>query len=225
MASRPSRRWRIIMADTNRLSGQAAVVTGGASGFGEGIVRRFVAEGARVGIADIDEAAARRLAAEMGPAVVPLAVDVADAARVAEMATEAQARLGPIGIVVNNAGVPQAPGALTDMPDHEFDRLFAINARSVFLTSRAFVPAMAAAGGRAVVSSVPESPVDEQLFAALGESFSHLMAAPIRMHQRTVGFIVLDGGPSPFGAEELDELEQLLSVASEAYGRLNETAS
>lgn len=85
--------------------------------------------------------------------------------------------------------------------------------------------AMAAAGGRAVVSSMPESPTDEQLFAALGESFSHLMAAPIRLHQRTVGFVVLDGGPSPFGAEELDELEQLLSVASETYGRLHEASS
>lgn len=85
--------------------------------------------------------------------------------------------------------------------------------------------AMAAAGGKAVVSSVPESPVDEQLFAALGESFSHLMAAPIRLKQRTVGFVVLDSGPSPFGAEELDELEQLLSVASEAYGRLHDASS
>lgn len=85
--------------------------------------------------------------------------------------------------------------------------------------------AMAAAGGRAVVSSVPESPMDEQLFAALGESFSHLMAAPIRLHQRTVGFVVLDSGPSPFGAEELDELEQLLSAASEAYGRLHDVSS
>ena len=141
------------MADANlRLSGQAAVVTGGASGFGEGIVRRFVAEGARVGVADLNLEAAQRLAEELGPAAVALAVDVSDAARVAEMATEAQARLGPIGIVVNNAGVPQAPGALTDMPEHEFDRLFAINARSVFLTSRAFVPAMIAAGGGAILN-------------------------------------------------------------------------
>lgn len=141
------------MADpTPRLAGQAAIVTGGASGFGEGIVRRFVAEGARVGVADIDEAAAGRLAAELGPAAVPLAVDVSDARRVADMAAEAQARLGAITIVVNNAGVPQAPGALTDMPDQEFDRLFAINARSVFLTSRAFVPAMTTAGGGAILN-------------------------------------------------------------------------
>ncbi|WP_233261997.1 GAF domain-containing protein [Vitiosangium sp. GDMCC 1.1324] len=83
--------------------------------------------------------------------------------------------------------------------------------------------AMAAAGGRAVVSSVPESPEDETLFAALGESFSHLVAAPIRVQQRTVGFVVIDGGPSPFGAEELDDLESLVGAASEAYGRLTES--
>ncbi|HYO52636.1 GAF domain-containing protein [Archangium sp.] len=85
--------------------------------------------------------------------------------------------------------------------------------------------AMAAAGGRAVVSSVPESPEDEVLFTALGESFSHLVAAPIRLHQRTVGFVVIDGGPSPFGPEELDELEQLTAAASEAYGRLHESSA
>jgi 3-oxoacyl-[acyl-carrier protein] reductase len=141
------------MADANlRLSGQAAVVTGGASGFGEGIVRRFVAEGARVGVADLNLEAAQRLAEELGPAAVALAVDVADAARVAAMATEAQARLGRITIVVNNAGVPQAPGALTEMPEEEFDRILAINAKSVFLTSRAFVPAMTAAGGGAILN-------------------------------------------------------------------------
>lgn len=80
--------------------------------------------------------------------------------------------------------------------------------------------AMAAAGGRAVVSSVPEHPQDEALFGALAESFSHLVAAPIRLQQRTVGFIVIDGGPSPFGPEELDDLEKLTSAASEAYDRL-----
>ncbi|MGZ3457981.1 MAG: hypothetical protein ACXU86_05670 [Archangium sp.] len=84
--------------------------------------------------------------------------------------------------------------------------------------------AMAAAGGRLIVSSVPESQEDEALFAALGESFSHLMAAPIRLQQRTVGFVVIDGGPSPFGPEELDELELLITAASEAYGRLTDSS-
>jgi hypothetical protein len=84
--------------------------------------------------------------------------------------------------------------------------------------------ASAAANGRPIISSVPESQEDEQLFGALGESFSHLMAAPIRLHQRTVAFVVIDGGPSPFGSEELQELEQLISEASEVYGRLNDGA-
>jgi len=143
------------MADpilAHRLSGQTAIVTGGASGFGEGIVRRFVAEGARVGIADLNLDAAQRLADELGAAAVALAVDVSDAAQVDAMAAEARARLGPIGIVVNNAGKPQAPGALAEMGEDEFDRLFAINAKSVYLTSRAFVPAMIAAGGGAILN-------------------------------------------------------------------------
>jgi hypothetical protein len=84
--------------------------------------------------------------------------------------------------------------------------------------------ARAAADGRPIVSSTPESQEDEALFAALGESFSHLMAAPIRLYQCTVGFVVVDGGPSPFGTSELGELEQLVAAASEAYDRLREWA-
>ncbi|WNG16088.1 hypothetical protein [Cystobacter fuscus] len=84
--------------------------------------------------------------------------------------------------------------------------------------------ARAASDGGPVVSSAPESRTDEALFAALGEASSHLMAAPIRLRQRAVGFVVIDGGPSPIGAEALDELERLLAAASEAYGRLHETS-
>jgi hypothetical protein len=82
--------------------------------------------------------------------------------------------------------------------------------------------AMAAAGGGPVVSSVPESPEDEALFAALGQSFSHLAAAAIRVRERAVGFMVIDSGATPFNPHELDELEKLLAAASEAYGRLQD---
>ncbi len=143
------------MADgivSGRLAGQAAIVTGGASGFGEGIVRRFVAEGARVGVADLNVEAARRLVSELDNAAVVLDVDVSSAAKVDAMAAEARALLGPVGIVVNNAGMPQAPGALAEMPEDEFDRIFAINAKSVYLTARAFVPGMIAAGGGAILN-------------------------------------------------------------------------
>ncbi|MFY0575177.1 hypothetical protein ACN28S_13090 [Cystobacter fuscus] len=84
--------------------------------------------------------------------------------------------------------------------------------------------ARAAADGGPVVSSAPESRTDEALFAALAGASSHLVAAPIRLRQRAVGFVVIDGGPSSIGAEELDELERLLAAASEAYGRLHETS-
>ena len=82
--------------------------------------------------------------------------------------------------------------------------------------------AVAAHQGGPVVSSVPESRMDEALFAALGESFSHLMAVPLRLRERAVGFVVVDGGPSPFGAEELEEMGRLLQGASEACGRLHQ---
>lgn len=135
-----------------QLQGKTAIVTGGASGFGEGIVRRFVAEGARVGIVDLNGAAAERLAAELGGAAVALFADVSDLASVEAMARAAEARLGPIGIVVNNAGIPQAPTPLSDLDEAAFDRLFAVNAKSVFLTARCFVPAMKAAGSGAILN-------------------------------------------------------------------------
>jgi hypothetical protein len=84
--------------------------------------------------------------------------------------------------------------------------------------------AMAAAGGGPVVSSVPESQEDEALFAALGQSFSHLAAAAIRVRERAVGFMVIDGGASPFNPNELDDLEKLLAAAAEAYGRLQDVS-
>jgi hypothetical protein len=83
--------------------------------------------------------------------------------------------------------------------------------------------AKAAANGKPIVSSAPESQEDEVLFAALGESFSHLLAAPIRLYQCTVGFVVVDGGPAPFGPTELGELEQLIAAASDAYDRMQDT--
>jgi hypothetical protein len=98
---------------------------------------------------------------------------------------------------------------------------YAVSALHVDLEAPSIL-AKAAADGRPIVSSVPESQEDEVLFGALGESFSHLLAAPIRLNQRTMGFVVIDGGPSPFGTEELQELEQLITEASAAYGRLLE---
>ena len=121
-----------------RLSGKTAIVTGGASGFGAGIVRKFVAEGARVMIADINGDAAEALAKELG--AIAQQVDVSKDASVNEMAGTAIARFGRLDILVNNAGVSHMPAPLDDISEADFDRVFNVNMKSVFLTSRHLVP-------------------------------------------------------------------------------------
>jgi 3-oxoacyl-[acyl-carrier protein] reductase len=125
-----------------RLTGKTAIITGAGSGLGAGIARRFVAEGARVVIADIRLEAARQVAGELGAGALALAVDVADAASVAALAREAGRVLGAVDVLVNNAGIGHLPQPLEDLSESDFDRIFAVNARSVYLTARAFVPGM-----------------------------------------------------------------------------------
>ncbi len=130
------------MAPELRLAGKTALVTGGASGFGAGIARKFLAEGARVAIADINAEAVAAMAEVLGATGVT--ADVADDASVAHMIETAEGALGPLDILVNNAGVTHLPSALEDVGEAEFDRVFAVNAKSVYLTARHLVPAMKA---------------------------------------------------------------------------------
>jgi 3-oxoacyl-[acyl-carrier protein] reductase len=138
------------MESDMRLQGKTALVTGGASGFGAGIAAKFVAEGARVMIADLNAEAAAARAAELGAASV--AADVADDASVAAMAKAALGRFGALDILVNNAGVTHLPMSMEDVPEPEFDRILAINAKSVYLTARHLVPAMKARGRGAILN-------------------------------------------------------------------------
>ena len=121
-----------------RLSGKTAIVTGGASGFGAGIVRKFVAEGARVMIADINGDGAAALAKELG--AIAHKVDVSNDASVNDMAGTAIARFGRLDILVNNAGVSHMPAPLDEISEADFDRVVAINIKSVYLTARYLVP-------------------------------------------------------------------------------------
>ena len=127
-----------------RLKDKTAIVTGGASGFGAGIVRKFAAEGARVMIADINGDAAAALAHDLGQTAHP--VDVSDAGSIAAMAEAAQTAFGTPDIVVNNAGITHLPAPLEEVSEDDFDRVFAVNCKSVYLTARAFVPAMKTRG-------------------------------------------------------------------------------
>jgi len=135
-----------------RLSGRTALVTGGASGFGAGIVRRFVEEGARVAIVDRNGAAAKGLANELGEATRAIVADVSNGGDVLRMAAEAARALGPVDILVNNAGVGHTPQPLDRLEEADFDRIWSINVKSVYLTARALVPAMKAAKRGAILN-------------------------------------------------------------------------
>lgn len=135
-----------------RLAGKRAVVTGGAQGFGAGIVRRFVAEGARVLIADLQGDAARALADELGPQADALAVDVSSDDSVAAMARTLGGLWGGVDILVNNAGVGHTPQPLETLDPAQFDRILAVNVRSIYLTARHLVPMMKAQAGGAILN-------------------------------------------------------------------------
>ena len=125
-----------------RLQGKTAIVTGGASGFGAGIVQKFVTEGARVLVADINGAGAETEAAKHGGAAVACQVDVSDGASVQEMVKAALAAFGHVDILVNNAGVTHLPTPMEDVSEDDFDRVYRVNMKSVYLTARNLVPHM-----------------------------------------------------------------------------------
>ena len=133
-----------------RLEGKTAIVTGAGSGFGAGIARIFAREGARVMVADINAAAAQSIADEIGG--ITCTVDVANGASVAAMAGAARNAWGRIDILVNNAGITHLPKAMEDVTEEEFDRVLAVNAKSVYLTAREIVPGMKAMGKGAILN-------------------------------------------------------------------------
>lgn len=124
-----------------RLNGKSAIVTGGASGFGAGIVRRFILEGARVVIADINGDAAEAMAEELGDAAFGLQVDVSSNEDVAQMVKSTIRSLGGIDILVNNAGGTfQAP--FEDVSERGQQALVDLNFTSVTHWVRASLPHM-----------------------------------------------------------------------------------
>jgi 3-oxoacyl-[acyl-carrier protein] reductase len=133
-----------------RLSGKTAIVTGGASGFGAGIVRKFIAEGATVMVADINGDAARAMADEVGGSYCT--VDVAKSDSVKAMAEAAIVQMGHIDILVNNAGITHLPTQMEDVTEEEFDRVMAVNTKSVFLTAKHIIPHMKLHGTGAVLN-------------------------------------------------------------------------
>jgi 3-oxoacyl-[acyl-carrier protein] reductase len=123
-----------------RLAGKIAIVTGAASGFGEGIARKFVAEGARVVVADRDGDGARRVAETFGAQAESVRADVTQAADVEAMVRTAIDRFGGLDILVNNAGMGHLPQPLESLAEADFDRILAVNVKAIYLAAKEVVP-------------------------------------------------------------------------------------
>jgi len=136
----------------SRLAGKVAIVTGGGSGFGAAICRRFAAEGARVVVVDIRRDDAEPLARAIDGVFVE--ADVATEAGAQRMVVAAVDCFGRIDIVVNNAGMAQAPTSIVDTAVEDFDRLMAVNVRAIFIAAKYAVPIMRIHGSGVIVNTV-----------------------------------------------------------------------
>ncbi len=135
-----------------RLDGKRAIITGAASGFGAGIARKFVAEGAQVMVVDLNHDGAMAMAEDLGEGSFGSAANVADGADVARVVAEAQEVFGGVDILVNNAGVTHLPAPMEEVSEADFDRVFAVNCKSIYLFARALVPVLKAQGSGAVLN-------------------------------------------------------------------------
>ena len=136
-----------------RLANKVAIVTGAASGFGRGIAETFAAEGAKVVVADIDAARAEETAAAIGNGAIAVSVDVSKKHDVERLVETTVRAFGGLDIVVNNAGVTHRNQSLMTVTEDEFDRIYAINVKSIYLMTLAAVPELEKRGGGSIVNT------------------------------------------------------------------------
>jgi len=135
------------------LDDRVAIVTGAASGIGAATARRFVAEGAKVLLSDIQDEVGEALATELGPNAAFLHTNVADEAQVAAAVSEAVDRWGGLDVLHNNAGFVGATGSLEETTDEEWNQTMAVLLSSVFYGTKYAAPAMKARGGGSIINT------------------------------------------------------------------------
>lgn len=211
------------MAD--RLKGKVAIISGGATGCGAAAARLFAAEGAAVGIIDRNEAAGAALAAELAAAGYAAAFARADVSRKAEVeaaVARVSAALGPVTVLFNHAGTIVIKPFL-ETEEEDWDYLFDVNVKSMYLMTRAVLPEMLAAGGGAIVctssiSAVYATPMEVLYDATKGACHMFARAIAVEFRDRGIrcnavcpGFI-----ETPHGKREVTELAALGVDVSDA---------
>jgi 3-oxoacyl-[acyl-carrier protein] reductase len=135
-----------------RLEGRVAIVTGAGSGFGEAIAKLFANEGAKVCVADLNGEAADRVAGEIGSAALAVRGDVTKRADIERMVAESERAFGPVDTVINNAGYTHKNQPMLDVGEAEFDKVFDVNVKSIYLMTMAVVPKMRERGFGVIVN-------------------------------------------------------------------------
>jgi 3alpha(or 20beta)-hydroxysteroid dehydrogenase len=135
-----------------RLAGKTALITGAAKGQGEGVARRFVAEGARVALLDVLDEPGRTVAAELGDAARYFHCDVADEEQVAAAIDGAASAFGGLDILYNNAAIIAYGRRIADLRSEEWDRTIAVNLRGPFLCAKYALPHLIARGGGVIIN-------------------------------------------------------------------------
>ncbi len=126
----------------SQLANKVAIVTGAASGFGAEIARQYVAQGSKVAVADINEDGARSVAAALGANAIAVRCDVTKEADIRRLVETTVERFGTVDIVVNNAGTTHQNRPLLEVDEATFDRVFAVNVKSIYYMTHAVVPLM-----------------------------------------------------------------------------------
>lgn len=136
-----------------RLENKVAIITGAASGFGEGMAKRFADEGAKVIVADLNGKGAERVAGEIGAAATPVATDVSVKADIDAMVKTAMDAHGRVDIVVNNAGYTHTNGDMLNVDEQTFDLITGVNMKAIYYTALAVVPVMEKQGGGSIITT------------------------------------------------------------------------
>ena len=141
-----------------RLKNKTVIVTGGASGFGEGIVRRFAEEGANIVIADINGDAGKKVSEGIQGSLF-CEVDVANNASVKNMIEDSVNKFGSVDVFINNAGIAQRNSPMTEVSEENFDRIYAVNVKSIFLSALYVVPIMKDQGAGVIINTASTAAV------------------------------------------------------------------